>query len=298
MPKVSIIIVNWNTKDFLKDCLSSIQKGTGGLSYEVIVVDNSSSDDSIKFIEDNFPNIKLIMNSINTGFAGACNQGASSAMGEYLFFLNPDTILEEDSIKKLVEFTEKPISARLGAVGPQLLNRDGTIQNSVRRFPNLKDFLVRDTILKKLLPLKGKDRLIYNLSSQTPSIVDQISGAAILIRKSIWKNIGGMDSRFFMFYEEVDMCRRLMDLGYKVYYLPTATIVHLCGGARHKDRSAVFYYSVRSMFLYLDKYESTGKLFLFKLIYKPLFLIELLTGIRNKTKRDFLRKCMVDFIKF
>lgn len=296
MLTVSIIIVNWNTKDFLNDCLLSIPSGAGGISYEILIVDNASTDDSINFIENNFPNVKLIKNYANTGFAAACNQGAGSAMGRYLFFLNPDTVLEKDSIKKMIDFAEK--EGWVGAVGPQLIGRDGGVQNSVRAFPSLKSILTGDTFLKRLLPRGKKDRLFNKLSGELPSSVEQVSGAAFLVKKDLWRNIGGMDTKFFMFYEEVDLCRRLKNIGYNIYYLPTAKIIHLGGGSRHKDRSAVFYYSMRSVFLYIQKYYSLKMLFWFKLIYKPLFLAELITELNNKAKRDFLRKCLIDFIKF
>lgn len=296
MLEVSIVIVNWNSRGFLKDCLQSIREGVNGISHEVIIVDNASGDGSSSFVEENFPGVKLIKNSRNTGFATACNQGAASSRGKYLFFLNPDTIIQGDSIKRLIGFVQT--QPWLGAVGPRLISRDGRVQNSVRRFPGLMDILLKDTVLKRLLPLVGKDRLVHRLSDRMPSNVDQISGAAFLMKKDLWVNIGGMDQRFFMFYEEVDLCRRLKGLGFGIFYLPTARIIHLGGGSRHKDRSTVFYHSVKSMFLYLQKYESPARLFWFKFIYKPLFLIELLVGINNRAKRDFIKRCLVDFIKF
>lgn len=255
MLEVSIVIVNWNSKEFIGSCLLSIPEG----DYEVIVVDNGSSDGSADFIEKRFPHTRLIRNSTNRGFAAACNQGASVARGEYIFFLNPDTILQKDSLRKLVEFARS--QARLGAVGPQLIGRDGKIQNSVRRFPTMRGVLIG-----------RKGRLVQKLSSERPSSVDQISGAAFLIKRDLWRDVGGMDERFFMFYEEVDLCRRLKDLGYNIYYLPTARITHLGGGSRHKDREAVANYYLKSMFHYFQKYESPKRFFWFRLVYRPMFL--------------------------
>lgn len=258
MLTVSIVIVNWNTKEFLKDCLFSIPPE---IPHEVIVVDNASSDGSGDFIEKNFPDVRLIKNAANKGFAGACNQGADIARGKYLFFLNPDTILEKDSLGRLLEFVEN--RSWIGAVGPRLIGRDGRVQNSVRRFPT-----IRGIVLRKILPFGRKERLVYRLPDSIPSSVDQVSGAAFLIKKDLWKDVGGMDERFFMFYEEVDLCRRLKDLGYNIYYLPTARIIHLGGGSRHKDRQAVKNHSIRSMYLYFQKYESPKRLFWLRLVYK------------------------------
>lgn len=296
MLTVSIVIVNWNTKDLLSDCILSIPEALANIPHEVIVVDNASGDGSRGFIEKRFPNIKLINNSVNKGFASACNQGALNACGRYIFFLNPDTTLEKDSLKKLIEFSEK--QSWLGAAGPQLTGREGKIQNSVRRFPRPSDILIRDTVLKRIIPFGKKDKLANSLPKDIPSSVEQVSGAAFLIRRDLFRDIGGMDERFFMFYEEVDLCRRLKDLNYKNYYLPSARIIHKGGGSRKKDRSNVFYYSQKSMFRYLKKYEPPKRLFWFKVLYKPLFLFEILLGAGNQAKRDFLKKWLIDFIKF
>jgi GT2 family glycosyltransferase len=296
MHTVSIIIVNWNTKELLQDCIKSVPDGAGNISFKIIVVDNASSDGSAKTVEEKFPDVVLIKNNDNKGFAYACNQGATVATGTYLFFLNPDTLLEKGCLQNLVEFADK--QAWMGAVGPQLIGRDGKIQNSVRSFPRPRDVLIRDTFLKKIIPVSKKKKFLVKLSQKEASSVEQVSGAAFLIRRDLWKDIGGMDERFFMFYEEVDLCKRLKDLGYGIYYLPSARIVHRGGGSRRQDRSAVFYYSIKSMFAYLHKYESPGKMFWFNLIYKPLFLLSLLTAVKNKEKRDFLKKCLIEFIKF
>ena len=296
MLMVSVIIVNWNTGDLLGDCLSSIPAGMGDLPFEVIVVDNASGDGSAALIKRDFGGVSLIVNTQNKGFARACNQGAAAARGEYLFFLNPDTILHSGSVKKLIEFART--CSWLGAVGPQLIGRRGKIQNSVRKLPRMKDFLIKDTMIKLIFPGGRKNRIVFTLPAARPSRVEQISGAAFLIPKALWHKFGAMDERFFMFYEEVDLCRRIRDMGYEIYYLPTAKVVHTGGGGRHQDRGRAFFHSVKSMFLYLEKYEPAPKLFCFQIIYKPLFLLQLLFQVRDKAKRDFIKKWLVEFIKF
>jgi len=291
---VSVVIVNWNTKDLLKGCLDSIPDGAGGLHFEIVVVDNASDDGSAEFVEKNYAKVSLIKNVVNRGFAYACNQGADIARGKYIFLLNPDTILEKDTIRKMVEFLDS--TEWVGVVGPQLIGRDGKIQNSVRRFPRLWDMLIRDTILKRILFFGKKGRITRTLSKDLPSSVDQVSGAAMLLRRDIWRDINGMDQRFFMFYEEVDLCKRLVDFGFKILYLPTARIIHLGGGSRRQDRSAVQLYSVRSMFQYFSKYELQRKMWWFRKIYKPLFTMELLLQIGVKEKREFLKKWLKEFM--
>ena len=295
MLTVSVIIVNWNTGDLLKDCLSSIPAGMEDLPFEVIVVDNASQDGSAALVKENFHTVRLLMNTENKGFAHACNQGAELAGGEYLFFLNPDTILQAGSVKRLVEFA--PTCSWLGAVGPRLIGRRGKIQNSVRNLPRMKDILVRDTMIKLISPSKGKARLVSSLPSDRPSRVEQVSGAAFLIPRFLWQKLGAMDERFFTFYEEVDLCRRIRDMGYEIYYLPIAEVIHTGGGGRHQDRARTFFHSVNSMLLYLKKYEPAYKLFCFKLIYKPLFLVQILFQVNDKAKRDFIKKWLIEFVK-
>jgi GT2 family glycosyltransferase len=296
MKPVSIIIVNWNTKELLNDCILSVPAGAGDISFEIIVVDNASDDGSVKMLEENFPEVILIKNNKNIGFSAGCNQGAKRAEGKYLFFLNPDTILLNGSLQKLIEFSER--KPWIGAAGPQMTGKDGKIQNSVRQFPRMRDFLIRDTFFKWIFPVGKKKKTIIRLSQKEPASVQQISGAAFLIRRDLWENIDGMDERFFMFYEEVDLCKRLKDLGYGIYYLPEAKIIHRGGGSRKKDKSTVFYYSIKSQFEYLRKHETSRKMFWFNIIYKPLFLIGIMMDITNKAKRDFLKKWLIDFTRF
>lgn len=302
MITVSIIIVNWNTKDFLKDCLDSILESSGGISYETIIVDNASTDGSSRFIKERYPKVKLLENYTNLGFATACNQAAKVASGRYLFLLNPDTILHRDAISGLIDFMKE--KSWIGAVGPQLLDGSGKIANSARRFPTMKQVLVRDTVLGKIMPWVKISRLVHILPMDKPSVVDNISGGALLIKGELWRELGGMDARFFMFYEDVDLCRRIREMGYNVYYLPTVKVIHLGGGSRHQERSSAFYYSIKSRFLYFEKYYPRWCVLLFKCIYKPLFLIELgldlifklPTGAQYRIKRDFVKRYLLEFL--
>lgn len=302
MIKISIIIVNWNTREFLKNCIESVPDACNGYDYEVIVVDNSSYDGSTEFIRTSYPDINLLANDTNLGFATACNQAAKVATGKYLFLLNPDTVLKKDAIKELVDFIEN--QSWVGAVGPQLLDGPGKITNSVRKFPTMTQALIRDTIIGKFIPWVKITRLIQILPMDKPSVVDNVSGGALLIKKELWKELGGMDERFFMFYEDVDLCKRIKEMGYNVFYLPAIKVIHLGGGSRHQDRSSAFYYSIKSRFLYFQKNYSRLTLILFKCIYKPLFVIDLGMDLiskfpnstKYKVKKDFLKRWLWEFL--
>ena len=302
MISVSIVIVSWHSKEFIAVCINSIPEACAGLAYEVIVIDNASGDGSAGYLANQYPGIKLIKNSVNRGFAAACNQGADLAQGKYLFILNPDTILSTDCVKKMVEFIEKQSWA--GIVGPQLLDRKKRVQNSVRRFPSLIKILIRDTVLGKIVPVRSKERLITKLPNDCPVKVDQVSGAAFLIKRELWQALDGMDNRFFMFYEEVDLCFRVKEMGYDVFYLPMVHVNHCGGGSRHQARNKVFCYNLRSMFLYFEKRYGKRIAFLYKCVYKPLFLIELgfdliftsRDKLSYKVKRDFLKQDLKEFL--
>ena len=302
MIAISIVIVNWNTKHFLKGCLDSIPASCGELSYEVVVVDNASTDGSVEFLQTKYPGVELIKNTTNKGYAKACNQGADKVSGKYIFILNPDTVLSDNCISKLYDFSEK--ESWVGIVGPQLLGRNGKVQNSVRRFPTLGRMLIKDTIIGFLWPWGRKERLVWKLPLDKPSSIEQVSGAAFLIKREIWNGMGGMDNEFFMFYEEVDLCRRVKETGYNIFYFPEAKISHLGGGSRHQVPTAVFYYSLRSMFIYFDKCRSKKAMILFRLIYKPLFITKFMINFiflssKKKgfeVKKDFFKTKLWDFL--
>ncbi len=213
MVKLSIIIVNFNTKEFVLDCLDSIKKSKPTTNYEIIVIDNGSTD-PIKPSKD----FKLIKNSQNLGFAKANNQGIKVSSGEYVLLLNSDTLVKRGSIDKLIEFAQKNEDA--GAIVPKLLNVDGTIQPSVFKFPSIW------SVIKKYW-FKGKgytDKYIPETKT-----VDVAVMAAFLITPKALKGAGMLNERYFMFFEDFDYCRKLKGLGLKVYYLNTSEVTHLHG---------------------------------------------------------------------
>ncbi len=249
---LSVIIVNWNTKKLLENCLFSIYKFTKEISFEVIVVDNGSEDQSPQIVKKKFPQVKLIINKSNLGFTRANNQGIKVAKGKYILLLNSDTYLIENSFKKLVEkafsleFLRGPTSTigstsnqveprkgNLGALGPLLLNQDRSIQQSVGFFPHLPqvfwwmsfiDDLPFGSILK---PYHVDHDSFYQKDRQ----VDWVTAAAILVPRSAIKKVGLLDEEIFMYGEEVDWCYRIKKAGFDIYFSPSTKIVHIGRGS-------------------------------------------------------------------
>ena len=232
MTKVTIVIVNWRTPLLLRRCLQAIAKDDQAASFEVYVVDNASADQSLSILANEFSYVKVIANDTNTGFSKACNQAIPQALGEYVLLLNPDTIVVESAISKLASFLDN--HAKCGAVGPKILNDDGTLQLACRlAFPSLAASFFRLTYLSKLLP---KHPLIakYNMTYSDPSLeseVDALSGSCMMVRKSIIDKIGLLDENIFMFGEDIDWCWRVKEAGWQVYYYPEAVIYHSHGAA-------------------------------------------------------------------
>jgi GT2 family glycosyltransferase len=245
---LSIIIVSWNVSDLLKKCIDSIYKHTQGISFEVFVIDNASADKTAEMVKGSFgcksagarackragvksvPNpLYLISNQTNRGFAAANNQGIKKAKGDYILLLNPDTELKEDSLTKMVNFMKN--RPQCGIAGCHLLNPDGSAQDSVRGFPG---FLDQTLILLKfhhIFPhfFVFRRYLYQNFDYEKESSVDQVMGAAFMIRRQVIKQIGLLDENFFIWFEEVDYCLRAKSAGWQIVYTPTTSIIHHFG---------------------------------------------------------------------
>jgi len=222
----SIIIVSYNSASFLEKCIESIINFQNYLDIEVIVVDNASTDGSVELIKSNFTIVKLIRNDQNFGFAKGNNIGISAAKGEYVLFLNPDTILCQDTLSKMVNFMKNTPDA--GALGPKLIYPNGSLQLSCRHFYNLRTIFLRRTILGKIFP---NSRLLrYHLMSDwdhnTTQEVDWVLGACLMVPRKVFEKVGYFDERYKMYFEDVDLCYRIKKAGYKVYYYPEATVIH------------------------------------------------------------------------
>ncbi|MBI4599919.1 glycosyltransferase [Candidatus Uhrbacteria bacterium] len=226
--KLSFVIVSWNVRELLESCLRSIFEHTTNLSFEVIVIDNASADDSSAMVAEKFPQVKLIANDENKGFAAACNQGIKASSGEHIFFLNPDSEITESTVSRLTEYLDAHIDA--GIVAPQIRGADGSIQKSIQRFPTPLSQLGILFKLRKIVPgllsHYYADDFDYTRDEQE---VDQPDGAALMIRRSVLEGVGAFDERFFLWFDEVDLCKRVHDAGYKIVYLSRAHIIHHSG---------------------------------------------------------------------
>jgi hypothetical protein len=224
---LSIIIVSWNVSDDLAQCLDSLRDNRD-VAPEVIVVDNASTDGSLGMLRAR-PEVQVIANRDNRGFAAANNQGLGAARGKYLLLLNPDTIVPAGGLAVLLRFADEHPEA--GVIGPRLLNSDGSLQPSCRRFPTVKAALIRHTFLERLLPHAAATReyLMADWDHRSPREVDWVSGACLLIRREAFEQVGPLDEGFYWGSEDVDYCLRMHQGGWKVLYAPQPAITHAIG---------------------------------------------------------------------
>ena len=252
---LSIIIVNWNVRDLLRRCLASIQAHQGDLSLEVIVVDSASQDGSAQMVEREFPQVHLLASRDNLGYTGGNNLGAQKAQGRYLLILNSDTEIVQDALQQLIAYLDT--HPTIGVVGPQLLYPDGSTQSSRRRFPNLAIGFLAGTPLGTQRFGDDKRMRWYYMADQQDDVVqpvDWLVGAALMIRRQAWEQVGPLDSRFFMYSEELDWCRRCRDTGWDIHYLPSAQIIHHEQASSKQVGATTWMRTYRSRIIYFDKY--------------------------------------------
>ena len=318
---LSICIVSWNVKDLLMECLFSIDDAGPELRYEVVVVDNNSRDGSREMVRERFPEITLVPNRVNCGFAFACNQAIQESRGRYILLLNPDTLIRSGSLEEMLRFLDERPSS--GGGGPKLINPDGTLQPSIRKYPTFKSSLGRFTILGDLGFFRRSENeyLARDFDYDSPSIVEQPMGAALFLKRDALDAVEGLDESFFLYYEEVDLCSRLSQAGRALWYNPGAVIIHVGGGSTEKAGPWARFQMQKSQFKYFTKHFGAGPTMWFKIIFKPLFLmgeywslirnmVSLLgtyisggsrsekdrKGARLRTRWNFLTKYMIDFL--
>jgi GT2 family glycosyltransferase len=293
---LSIIIVNWNSAAFVRQCLSSIYKNSIMVEFEIIVVDNSSGDGCREMIEKDFPAVRFIGSGENLGFAGANNLGFNYSSGRYVLFLNPDTEVVSQAVERLVRFLDSTPDA--GIAGGRLLNADGSIQTScIQRFPSILSLAVDAQFLRMLFPkarLWGTRPLVENPT--VTASVDIVSGACLMMPRGVFEKVGLFTTEYFMYAEDVDLCFKVRRAGWKNYYVGEAVIVHY-GGQSSSLRPENHFASVamreawrKFFFLYYGRnrafvYQATTGLV-------ALFRIGLLAGLllvtAGRFRRDFL----------
>lgn len=236
---VSIIIVNWNTKNILRDCLRSVYEQAGDVDYEVIVVDNASTDGSLDMIKSDFERVVLLENAQNKGFATANNQGMEIAKGRYVLLLNSDTVVLDGAIAKTVSFADA--HPRAGVTGCRVLNADRTLQPTCFMFPSILNMFLSSTYLYKFFPRSrffGRERMTWWDRSDVRQ-VDVVTGCFMLVRREAIDQVGVMDERFFMYAEETDWCYRFREEGWDVTFTPAGQIIHLGGQSTAKKPVAM-----------------------------------------------------------
>lgn len=227
-PDLSIIIVSWNVQALLRGCLQSVVAEQGSLRLQVIVVDSASTDGSAEMVAAEFPWVELLACTENVGFPRGNNLGIAKAYGRYILLLNPDTILHDDALTEMVHFLQQ--NPAVGVVGPQLLNEDGTVQSSRRRFPSLTTAFFESTWLQPLAPQRVLDRYyVLDVADDETAVVDWVMGACLMTRQEIVAAVGGMDEAYFMYSEELDWCRRIQAAQWQVVYFPQARVTHFQG---------------------------------------------------------------------
>lgn len=249
---ISILIVNWNTRELMRGCLRSIEQTIPEELRQTIVVDNASADGSAEMVRQDFPWVELQCNSENLGFGRANNQAYAHATGETLLLLNPDTLLHPGAVTRLVETLEQ--NPHAGAAGPRILNPDGTLQVSIYPAPTLLRESWRLFHLDRLLPLSQYSK--RKLAARQPSAVDVVMGACMLIRREIIDRIGLFDEQFFIYSEEVDLCRRIQQAGWQLLWQPNAVVTHFGGQSTQQVADAMFLELYRNKVKFFRKHGS------------------------------------------
>lgn len=296
---MTIIIVNWNTRELLCACLESVFRCIRNVRYDVFVVDNASEDGSVDAVRHGFPRVNLVANSQNEGFARANNQVLRRVDSRYALLLNSDTELIPGAVEALVTFMDQHPTA--GAAAPQYLNPDGSKQNSFENFPGLTSELLNKSLLKILFPQKyPSKRKTYH----APLAVDSVIGACMMVRTKVMEKVGCLDEDYFFFLEETDWCYRMRRAGYGVYHIPRARIYHIQGASKEKVPALAWIEYYRSSYLFFKKNRSRFSWLIFR-IFRPLKLavnfllaslsVMLTLGQHSRSKRKwhiYFRLCL------
>ncbi|MFA4818852.1 MAG: glycosyltransferase family 2 protein [Patescibacteria group bacterium] len=255
-PVYSVLIVSWQVRDYLRLCLRALARQLKDAAVEVIVVDNASSDGSAQMVEREFEWVRLIKANRNLGFAAATNMAAAAASGDYFVLLNPDTVVGDSFFSALADFFRNHPTA--GVVGGKIINPDGTLQPSVRRFPDLLSQTLVSLKLSHFFPGLFSKYLATDFDYNQEAKVDQVMGACFIVPKDVWQNLGGFDANFFVWFEEVDFCRRLKDDNGEIWYSPQITVQHQPrSSARQLTAFRRHYIYSRSLVYYFCKHKST-----------------------------------------
>jgi GT2 family glycosyltransferase len=285
---IDYIIVNYNSTKYLLKCLESISMDDSGYTKGIIVADNCSRDNPRGTLI-NYPNVKLISNNNNIGFGKAINDAVRRSCAKYLVILNPDTIIEKGFLKKIIGFIEH--NPGIGLLGPQILELDGKIQGSARRFPTFwTSIFGRRSPLTKLFPENSITKREFPCFDDNVTDVDWVSGACMVTKKEVFESVGGFDERFFLYWEDADLCKKMKDAGWRIVYYPEAKVVHAVGRSSDSKPLHSIYYFHHSCYKLFLKYTQPPTSLLNPIVFLGLFLRCLFVIMYNVSARKLLAK--------
>jgi GT2 family glycosyltransferase len=301
-PDLSIIIVSYHCREALASCLASLAACTPRVSTEVLVIDNASRDGTAEMVRERFGTVRLIANAENRGLAAAANQGLAVAVGRHILFLNPDTIVHDGTLEGMVRLLDG--DPTIGACGPRLEDLEGSLQPSARRLPTVTACLYQYTPLRLLRVFRGayERYKMVDFDFGHAADVESLMGAALCVPRRVMDEVGGLDERFFVYFEEVDLCRRILERGHRIRFDPSFSVTHLGGVSANSAASNLLF--CRSLFRYLGKYHRraatvavVGGLWLGmmireggQLLFNPLAAgVRMLTGRRERARRRMRR---------
>ena len=252
-PIIDVVIANWNSGSLLHDCVASLDRSDIAHRLDVIVVDNASSDNSAHGLVADQLNLRVITNLENRGFAAACNQGAQQGSAPYLLFLNPDVRVEPNTLNRAARYLDDPAHILVGALGVRLLDSEGRVRRSCARTPSLFTLLLHSLFLDRMVPALVPQHFLAEREHQNTRPVDQVMGAFLMIRQSLFAELGGFDERFFLYYEDVDLCLSVRQADRVVVHLASATAEHIGGGTTQSIKDRRLFYLITSKVTYTAK---------------------------------------------
>ncbi|MDO8356338.1 MAG: glycosyltransferase family 2 protein [Nitrospirota bacterium] len=263
MIDLSIAIVSYNTKDLLLDCLRSLHAHTSGIRFDVIVVDNDSRDGTVSAVRDSYPAITIIANPDNRGFAKAVNQAGAVSRGRHMLLLNSDTLVRDHALATMVRYLDD--HPDVGAVSCKQWTGEGHLNQTSFPFPSIRDHLFYSALFHRIAPsMQAVAAATQAVDCTTSQDVDWANGACLMVRRSLFEQLGGLDESFFMYFEDADLCRRLRQQGYRVRHLAEAAIVHLIGRSSGRDHDFLQLVWEFSRIRYVEKHFPPVKRWLMK----------------------------------
>ena len=269
-PSVDIVIVNWNSRSLLRECVAALDESTIAEQLNVIVVDNASTDGSLDAVAAGRMSLEIVRNADNRGFAAACNQGAAKGHARVVLFLNPDVRVKADTVASAVRYLDDPANSGVGILGAQLLDAHGNVQASCARAPTVATLLLHTLFLDRIFPALVPPHFLTEWDHGDTRPVDQVMGAFLMIRRTLLQQLGGFDQRFFLYYEDVDLCLAARQAGWSVVHFAPAQAEHAGGGTTAAIKDRRLCYLANSKVAYTAKHH--GPLAAIVLIFLILFI--------------------------